>query len=77
MEKSPWWELSCVFRDTESTTVVLVLAGIKMIFFLVAGVRPCFGFVMEIALITQGCFAMIFLPTTRKVLEFANRKILL
>ena len=34
---------------------VLVLAGIELIFFLVAGMGLCFGFVLRTVLITQGC----------------------
>ena len=37
-------------------TGVLVLAGVKLIFFIVAGMGLCFGFVLETVLITQGCF---------------------
>jgi len=36
---------------------VLVLAGIELIFFLVACVVVCFGFVMKIVLITHQCFS--------------------
>ena len=36
--------------------VVLVLAGIKFIFFIVAGMGLCFGFVLKTVLITPGCF---------------------
>jgi len=35
---------------------VLVLAGIELIFFVVASMRQCFGFVLKTALIIQGCF---------------------
>ena len=35
---------------------VLVLAGI--IFFIVAGMGLCFGFVLETALLIQGCFVI-------------------
>ena len=35
---------------------VLVLAGIELIFFRVAGTGPWFGFVLATVLITQGCF---------------------
>jgi len=35
---------------------VLVLAGVELNFFIVAGMGLCFGFVLETVLITQGCF---------------------
>ena len=35
---------------------VLVLAGIELIFFTVASMGLCFGFVLKTVLITQGCF---------------------
>ena len=35
---------------------VLVLAGIELIFFIVAGMGLCLGFVLETVLIMQGCF---------------------
>jgi len=35
---------------------VLVLAGIELIFFLVAGIGLCFGLVLETVLVTQRCF---------------------
>ena len=35
---------------------VLVLAGIELIFFTVASMGLCFGFVLETVLITEGCF---------------------
>ena len=35
---------------------VLVLAGVQLIFFIVAGMVLCFGFVLKTVLITQGCF---------------------
>ena len=37
-------------------TFVLVLAGIELIFFRVARMGLCFGFVLKTVLITQGCF---------------------
>ena len=36
---------------------VLVLAGIELILFIAASMGLCFGFVLETALITQGCFS--------------------
>ena len=36
--------------------LVLVLAGIELVFFVVAGMGLCFGFVLKTVLITQGCF---------------------
>jgi len=36
--------------------LVLVLAGKELIFFIVANMRLCFGFVLEAVLIIQGCF---------------------
>jgi len=38
-------------------SVVLVLARVELMFFRVARMRLCFGFVLETALITQGCFS--------------------
>jgi len=38
-------------------TYGLVLAGIELIFFIVAGMGLCFGFVLKTVLITQGCFS--------------------
>lgn len=35
---------------------VLVLAGVKLVFFTVAGMSLCFGFVLETVVIMQGCF---------------------
>lgn len=35
---------------------VLVLTGVNLVFFTVAGVRPCFGFVLETVVITRECF---------------------
>lgn len=35
---------------------VLVLAGVKLVFFTVAGMRLCFGLVLETVLIIQRCF---------------------
>ena len=35
---------------------VLVLAGIELIFFTVASMGLCFGFVLKTVLIIQGCF---------------------
>jgi len=37
--------------------IVLVSAGIELIFFLVVGIVLCFGFGVKIMLITQGCFS--------------------
>jgi len=39
-----------------SYTNVLVLDGVELIFFIVASMRLCFGFVLKRVLITQGCF---------------------
>ena len=41
----------------EGVENVLVLAGIELIFFIVASMGLCFGFVLETVLITQGCFS--------------------
>ena len=38
-------------------SVVLVLAGIELIFFIVAGMGVCSRFVLETVLIIQGCFS--------------------
>lgn len=35
---------------------VLVLAGVELIFLTVAALGPCFGFVLETVLVTQGWF---------------------
>ena len=37
-------------------TSALVLAGIELIFFVVANMVLCFGFVLEAVLVIQGCF---------------------
>ena len=37
--------------------LVLVLAGVVLIFFIVAGMGICFGLVLETVLIIQGCFS--------------------
>jgi len=36
---------------------VLVLAGVELIFFIVAIMGLCFGFVLETVLVIQGCFS--------------------
>ena len=36
--------------------LVLVLAGVELIFFIAAGMGLCFRFVLETVLIIQGCF---------------------
>ena len=36
---------------------VLVLSGVELIFFTVADRGLCFGFVLKIVLIIQGCFS--------------------
>ena len=36
---------------------VLVLAGMELIFFIVASMRLCFAFVLKTVLIMQGCFS--------------------
>ena len=40
----------------ETYVAVLVLAGVELIFFIVASMGLCFGFGLETVLITQGCF---------------------
>ena len=42
-----------VWTSFSSCTIVLVLAGIELIFFLIAGTVQCFGFSMRIRLITH------------------------
>ena len=42
---------------SHSLTFVLVLAGIELIFFIVAGMGLRFGFVLETVLTIQGCFS--------------------
>ena len=44
------------FTYTLSCSFVLVLAGIELIFFIVASTGLCFGFVLKTVLIIQGCF---------------------
>jgi len=39
--------------------VLVVLAEIEFIFFLAASVRLCFGFVLKMLLITQGCLLLL------------------
>ena len=41
----------------KASDTVLVSAGIKLIFFLVAGIVLCFGFRMRIMLVTHWCFS--------------------
>jgi len=36
---------------------VLILSEIELIFFIVASMRLCFGFVLKTVLITQTCFS--------------------
>ena len=48
-------ELGIVQADAH-VTPVLVLAGIELIFFIVASMGLCFGFVLKTVSITQGCF---------------------
>ena len=44
---------ACIHRY--SLGYVLVLAGIELIFFIVASMGLCFGFVLKTVLIIQGC----------------------
>lgn len=41
----------------ERQNTVLVLAGVDLIFFIVAIMNLCFGFALETALIIQGCLS--------------------
>ena len=43
--------------DKRFKLAVLVFAGIELIFFVVASMGLCFGFVLETVLIIQGCFS--------------------
>ena len=43
--------------QNSSYVVVLVLAGIELIFFVVACMGLCFGFVLQTVLMIQGCFS--------------------
>ena len=45
------------FKHGKMSTAVLVWAGIEFIFFIVASMGLCFGFVLETVLIVQGCFS--------------------
>lgn len=45
--------LGCIATDND---LVLVLAGIQIIYFTVAGMGRCFRFVLKIVLIIRGCF---------------------
>ena len=45
-----------VFRLFFIKGIVLVLARMELIFFVVASMGLCFGFVLKTVLITQGCF---------------------
>ena len=64
IETRSWWlflALKFTFLPQSSLQwkrkkVVLVLAWIELIFFIVASMRLCFGFVLETVLIIQGCF---------------------
>ena len=47
----------CLPQPEANLLAVLVLAGIELIFFIVASMGLCFGFVLETVLITQGCFS--------------------
>ena len=54
-------DLAYLFGGTKLTSkldfeVVLVLAGIELIFSIVACMGLCFGFMLETVLIIQGCF---------------------
>ena len=57
---SPKW--CCVKRGTitiRRKAIVLVSAGIELIFFLVAGILLCFGFSVRRMLITHWCFQLL------------------
>ena len=43
------------FPEGRTSVVVLGLAETKLIFFIVASMGLCFGFVLKTALIIQGC----------------------
>lgn len=54
--------LDCVELEQNENDIELVvenmlnLAQVELIFITVAHMGPCFGFVLEMVLITQGCF---------------------
>ena len=50
--KGPWANILV----NSSLKIYVVLAGIELIFFIVASMGLCFGFVQRTVLITQGCF---------------------
>ena len=52
-----WWLTSNVFYSLMLFASVLVLAGIELIFFIVASMGMCFAFVLRTVLIAQGCFS--------------------
>ena len=53
--------LNCMYSEGDHLSpedhTVLGLAGIELIFIIVAIMGLCFGFVLETKLITQGCFS--------------------
>lgn len=48
---------SSAVKKTHTSQILLILTGIELIFSIVAIMVLCFGFVLETALITQGCFS--------------------
>ena len=53
----PCWDEFRFWSELHQKTFVLVLAGIELIFFIVASMGQCFGFVLKTVLITQRCFS--------------------
>ena len=51
------WQHACFLEQSDKLCHVLILAGIELISFIVAGMGLCFGFVLETVLIIQGCFS--------------------
>lgn len=47
-------------------TITLVWAGIELNFFMVASMRLCFAFVLEIVLMTEGCFGYCWAVLTQR-----------
>jgi len=52
--------------------IVLVLAGIELIFFIVASMGLCFGFVLKTVLITEGCVSSCWAVLTQSQAPFGS-----
>lgn len=51
--------------------IVLILACIQLIFFIVASVGLCFGFMLKTLLITQSCFSYCLLSSAYRAKAFS------